>query len=322
MGTLYIDRKDIELRQEGRCLLIIEQGQRSGSVPFSHIERIVIFNRAVLDTGLLGVLSEQGIHLVTLNARKPQRSAQLLAQSHNDAARRISQYQLSLNDDLRDRWSGLLIRRKLLAQRAVLQNALQDRPDCRHTLFNAIAQLDARIVSLSAAADRDSVRGLEGAAASAYFRGFCALFAPELMFTGRNRRPPKDPVNACLSLAYTLAHSDAVMACRAAGLDPLLGFYHDLSFARESLACDMVEPLRPRIDAWIWSQFRLRQLRPDHFSLDKGACLLGKAGRQIFYREWEVLAPRIRRSFRRFTRLMLRAMASELGDMGKSKDKA
>ncbi len=62
--------------------------------------------------------------------------------------------------------------------------------------------------------------------------------------------PPKDQVNAALSLAYTLLHTDAVIACHAAGLDPLIGFYHDLSFSRESLACDLVEPLRPRVDAY------------------------------------------------------------------------
>ena len=320
MGTLYIDRKDIELRHESGCLLILEQGQRSGSLPYSHIERIVNFNRAVLDTSVLGALAEHGLSLVTLNARKPQRTAQLLAHTHNEAARRIGQYRLSLDESRRDRWSRLLVKRKLLAQRAALSRALEQRPDCRHVLFNAIAQLDERIASLAADLQRDSVRGIEGAAASAYFKAFCALFPAELDFSGRNRRPPKDPVNACLSLAYTLAHSDAVLACHAAGLDPLLGFYHDLSFARESLACDLLEPLRPRIDTWIWSQFRQRLLRADHFSQDKGACLLGKAGRRIFYGEWEVFAPRVRRQLRVYARLLLWAMKQDDGDAGYSNE--
>ena len=99
------------------------------------------------------------------------------------------------------------------------------------------------------------------------------------MHDGRNRRPPRDPVNACLSLAYTLLHFEAVRMAHAAGLDPLLGFYHRPAFGRESLACDLIEPLRPAVDEWIWQQFSPGPLRPEHFSPDKGACLLGKTGR-------------------------------------------
>ncbi|MDT8283528.1 MAG: CRISPR-associated endonuclease Cas1 [Gammaproteobacteria bacterium] len=315
MGTLYIDRKDIELRHDSGCLLIYEQGERSSSVPYSHLERIVVFNRAVLDTSVLGALAEHGISLVTLNARYPERTAQMLAHTHNEAARRIAQYQLSLDETWRSRWSRILVKRKILAQRVLLMQAMEARPDARHALFNAIAQLNDRLLSLATNSGRDSLRGIEGAAASAYFSGYCALFAPELDFTGRNRRPPKDPVNACLSLAYTLAHSDAVVACHAAGLDPLLGFYHDLSFARESLACDLLEPLRAHIDHWVWQQFRNRTLRADHFSQDKGACLLGKAGRKIFYTQWEMFAGRSRRRLRAYTRLMLRALNRENHDV-------
>ena len=110
---------------------------------------------------------------------------------------------------------------------------------------------------------------------------------PALGFTGRNRRPPRDPVNACLSLAYTLLHTQAVQACSTAGLDPLFGFYHRPAIGRESLASDLIEPLRPAVDLWVWEQLRSRQLRPEHFSIDKGACLLGKAGRQHFYTHWQ-----------------------------------
>ena len=72
-----------------------------------------------------------------------------------------------------------------------------------------------------------------------------------------------------------------------AGLDPLLGFYHRPAFGRESLASDLIKPLRPAIDLWVWELLRSRTLREDHFSIDKGACLLGKAERAIYYAEFE-----------------------------------
>jgi hypothetical protein len=79
-----------------------------------------------------------------------------------------------------------------------------------------------------------------------------------LIFGGRNRRPPRDPANAVLSLGYTLLHFEAVRACYGAGLDPMIGFFHNLDFGRESLACDLVEPLRPRLDAGRGSRSAIR----------------------------------------------------------------
>jgi CRISPR-associated protein Cas1 len=132
-----------------------------------------------------------------------------------------------------------------------------------------------------------------------------------LHFTGRNRRPPRDPVNACLSLGYTLLHMQAVHACAVAGLDPLLGFYHRPAFGRESLACDLIEPLRPAADLWVWNLLRTRTLREDHFTLDKGACLLGKAGRAIFYAEWERSTPPWRRWLRSQTQMLARSLRQQ-----------
>lgn len=311
MGTLYIDRKDVELHRDGACISLYERGERSGSIPFSQLERVVTFNRVVLDTRLLCALAGYGVSLVALNSRHPEQTVYLPGRAHNDASRRISQYRLSLDEAWRTRWSVILVKRKLLGQRAFLARSMGTRPEVRHALFVAVQQISERIVSLSGQRGRDSIRGIEGAGASSYFRGYCALFAPELGFTGRNRRPPKDPVNSCLSLAYTLAHADAAIACHAAGLDPLIGFFHDLSFARESLACDLAEPLRPRVDSWVWSLFRSKTLRPDHFTLDKGACLLGKAGRREFYVAWEAFAPQLRRRLRAYTRLLVHALERE-----------
>ena len=116
----------------------------------------------------------------------------------------------------------------------------------------------------------------------------------------------------------TLLHFEAVRAAHGAGLDPLLGFYHRPSFGRESLACDLIEPLRPVIDEWLWNQFASGPLRPEHFSSDKGACLLGKAGRGHFYAQWEAFAPPLRRWLRQTCRQLTRNLRSEglpwLGD--------
>ena len=150
------------------------------------------------------------------------------------------------------------------------------------------------------------MRGLEGAAQAAYNRAYTPLFAEGLGFHSRNRRAPLDPVNACLSLAYTLVHFEAVRASYAAGLDPFLGFFHEIAFGRESLACDLMEPIRPLVDAWVWELFRSRLLRPEHFVMDKGACLLGKTGRARFYEHFEEFLRPAERRLRGYCRLVAR----------------
>jgi len=79
---------------------------------------------------------------------------------------------------------------------------------------------------------------------------------PALDYAGRNRRPPRYPVNVCLSLAYTLLHLQTVSACQSAGIDPQLGLYHRPAIGRESMASDLIETLRPAIDLWVWEQLQ------------------------------------------------------------------
>ena len=116
-----------------------------------------------------------------------------------------------------------------------------------------------------------------------------------LGFTGRNRRPPRDPLNALLSLGYTMLHSEAVVELHGAGLDPFIGFYHDLHFGRESLASDLIEPLRPLIDRFSIALFSGGHLRKESFSITAQGCLLGKAGRVTYYQLYEEAAEDLRR---------------------------
>src|SRR5690606_17318101 len=146
--------------------------------------------------------------------------------------------------------------------------------------------------------------GIEGAGAAAYFRGYAELFPASLGFRARRRRPPPDVVNATLSLGYTLLHALAAEACHAEGLDPAVGFLHEPTRGRASLACDLMEPWRARVDALVWTLFRDRVLAATHGARDgSGACLLGKAGRAHFYEAWSSIAGPLRRTLARHARI-------------------
>jgi CRISPR-associated protein Cas1 len=301
VATLYLDRQNLTLRLDGSRLVIEEPAQRPRGIPFTLLERVVLRGRVGLDSAVLGALAEQGIAVVCLSGRHSRRTALLFGSGHNDARRRLAQYQLQHCADLRLAWSRALVEGKLRAQARVLADVLAVRADCRKALTDGGEQLRRLLPALAGAADLNGLRGLEGAGAAAYFAALTQVFPPALGFTERNRRPPRDPVNACLSLGYTLLHAEAVIACHSAGLDPLLGFFHDPAYGRESLACDFIEPLRPRLDIWVWNLARQRALTTSHFVQDKGACLLNKEGRQVFYGSYELFARPPRRYLRQFS---------------------
>lgn len=313
MGTLFLDRKDLRLAYEGQCLALYEQNAKRGTVPLHLLQRVVIRGQLALDTRVLAALADKDIGVLMLSGRNHRAVAMLFGKPHNDSQRRLGQYACYLDEGMRLRWSVWLVKAKLRNQKRLLVKAMAKRPDLRHGLSAAIATLNGILTQLAdnQAGDLGQLRGFEGAGAAAYFKAFCPLFAPSLHFTTRQRRPPPDPVNACLSLGYTLLHFDAVSTCYACGLDPYIGFYHDPAFGRESLACDVIEPLRALLDQWVWRLFRERLLRAEHFSDDHGKCLMNKAGRQRFYAEYELFAKPVRRLLRRYGHALARRLLTD-----------
>lgn len=312
MSTLLLDRARLEVRTDGEALALYEDGHHRGTVPIRLIDRCVIHGQQTrLDSGVLLKLAEAGVTTVLFSPRMGRRVATVLGPAHNDAAVRLAQAQRVMDAAWCLDWSRGLIASKLNRQRRAVAQWTHARPDMRKPLTDAARQIDAVRERVAQAADASALRGLEGAAARAQFAALAAVLPPALNFTGRNRRPPRDPVNAALSLAYTMLHVEAVQACQAAGLDPLLGFHHRPAFGRESLASDLIEPLRPLADLWVWERFRERDLRADHFSDDRGACLLGKAGRATFYATWQAGVRPARRWLRLTTRHLARSLRTE-----------
>jgi len=314
MATLYLDQQDLELRADGKTLAFYESGERRGTVPLSFLDRVVIKGgRTRLDSGVLMKIAEAGATTVLVSPRIGNRVAIILGPAHNDAAVRLAQARRVFDEAYCRDFALRLVTAKLRRQRQTMTLALRDRPDARRPLFDAVAAIDGALEALKnrESATCATIRGIEGAAARTYIKGLAAVFPPSARFSGRNRRPPRDPVNVCLSLAYTLLHVDAVRAAYAAGIDPLLGFYHRPAFGRESLACDLIEPLRPHADAWVWQMWRARVFREDHYTTAGGACLIGKAGRERFYQQWEGQAGRYRRWMRRMVASLARTLREE-----------
>jgi CRISPR-associated protein Cas1 len=308
MSTLYIDHKNASLEIEGQTLVARLGDKRQRPVPLALLERVVCFANVQLDTNLLGVLAEHGIAFTVASQRKPQRRALLLGQGHNDVNLRLLHYRLAQDQNWREAFTRHLLAAKFNAHLGLLDEMLSNRPDQRKVITDAQAQLTAQIANLPNAGGLDSLLGMEGAAARAFFAAFAAVVPASLGFSGRKRRPPPDPINASLSLAYTLLHNRAVQIIHTHGLEPLLGFYHETCFGRESLASDLIEVWRPYIDGWVWDSFRQQTLRAQHFKTDANGCFLDKAGRQAFFASLDGRLRPLTRALRRQVRGLVQAM--------------
>lgn len=314
MGTLYIDRQGCELRWRDGALDVREPDTAPRSVPAALLQRVVLRANTLVHSTTLAALAEQGVAVVAFGGRGGQRVAHVLGAGHNDCRARVAQC-LRLGDEAwATAWCRRLVHTRLRSQWRLLHQARQQRPDLRKPLTDGCNRLQTSLQALPAADNRDSLRGLEGAGAAAFFAAYAHLFAPALQFNARRRRPPPDPVNACLSLGYTLLQARAVQACWQAGLDPLVGFLHRPSHGRASLACDLMEPWRAQIERWVWHLWRDRVLRAEHFGRDGAqACLLGKAGRAHFYALAHPLLAHCQRGLQRQARLLARELANGLG---------
>lgn len=183
----------------------------------------------------------------------------------------------------------------------------------------------------------ETLLGIEGNAARLYFGAFSGLLKSEtddelpamfrLDFMGRNRRPPRDAVNALLSLGYSLLVKDLTVACYAAGFDPMLGFYHQPRFGRPALALDLMEPFRTLIvDSAVVTAINTRMVSGSDFISAGGGVALTSEGRKGFYRAYELRMDTLvthpifsyRVSYRRLLELQVRMLAKLLdGDIPK-----
>lgn len=317
MRAIYIDRRDAALAWRDGAIEVRAPGSQPQTIPLRGVARIVVMGSATLSAGLLGQCWERDVGVLVLSGRRAAPTARFYGAPHSDAGLRVDQAVISRDPIVSARLAREVAVAKLVAQARLLRRLGESRPGGRASTEAALAQIVASATRLRSddLLTADMTRGVEGAAASAYFEALGAFFPPSLGFSGRNRRPPRDPVNATLSLGYVLAGFEAGRQAQIVGLDPAIGALHALAPGRDSLALDLVEPARPKIDALVQDLFLRRVLRGDHFRTEHdGAVLLGKAGRAAFYAAFEAFAPTLSRYLRAVARTAstrIRAMAQE-----------
>ena len=195
------------------------------------------------------------------------------------------------------RLARALVVGKIRNQRTMLQRNHVEPPQ------RPIALLKCYYKDAEQAQSLGQLLGIEGNAARIYFENLAGMIkvndeplepntgnshAFTFDFNGRNRRPPRDPVNALLSLAYSLLAKDLTFICHVVGVDPHLGFYHQPRFGRPSLALDLMEPFRPLIaESAVLTAINTRMVTERHFIQTGKATALTADGRKAFFRAYE-----------------------------------
>jgi CRISPR-associated protein Cas1 len=208
---------------------------------------------------------------------------------HNNVEVRRAQFRAADDQGRALALARRFVRAKIANCRTLLRRNL-DPPDA-----TSLQQMSWLIRAADRANDASELLGVEGNAARIYFEQFPGMLRPPAAegamafdFTTRTRRPPRDPVNALLSLAYSLLAKDMVLAARSVGLDPFVGFYHRPRFGRPALALDLMEEFRPIVaDSVVLSAVNNGVVGPDDFVRSSLGVALTTDGRRRFLRAYE-----------------------------------
>lgn len=290
LNTLYVTTPEAYLSKDGLNVVISVKQEEVFRIPIINIEGIVTFGYMGASPGLMKLCADNGVSLTFLSPNGRFVSRVQGATKGNVLLRR-TQYRLADDEQWSLHTAQLFVAGKIQNYRNVLRRYIRDYGD-NTEVEAAVKALDLEKRDAFNARDKAELMGIEGRAANQYFAVFPHLILQQksdFPFNGRNRRPPKDAVNAMLSLAYTLLANDTAAALETVGLDPYIGFFHALRPGRTSLALDLMEEMRAYLgDRFVLSLINKRQISASDFLYqgEKGVVLTEK-GRKIFLTSWQ-----------------------------------
>lgn len=267
LNTLYVTTPEAYLSKDGMNVVVSVDKEELFRIPIVNVEGIVTFGYMGASPGLMKLCMDNN---VSLSFMTPQGRfiGRVQGATRGNVLLRKKQYALSEDENVALHLAKLFITGKVFNTRSILQRYIRDY-GADEDVERVVRQLDWRKKCIMQAESMDILRGEEGHAANTYFDVFDHLILhqkEDFPFNGRNRRPPKDEVNAMLSFVYTLIANDMAAALESVGLDPYVGFMHTLRPGRASLALDMMEELRAYLgDRLILSMINRKQVTKKDF---------------------------------------------------------
>ncbi|MCS7091609.1 MAG: CRISPR-associated endonuclease Cas1 [Verrucomicrobiota bacterium] len=292
---LYLNSQGLRVGISGGVLQMREKDELVQEIRLMDINQVNVFGNIQLSTQAIQALCMEGIPISYFSLGGWFYG---LTRGHilKNVFLRREQFRLAERD-----WPCLQIARALISGKIQNQRTLLQRNHIEPPA-NVLAALKHLAQQARSADSLETLRGIEGMAGHLYFAHFAGMLKTDDLwkqttknqtpftfdFTHRNRRPPRDPVNALLSLAYSLLAKDLTITALAVGFDPYIGFYHQPRFGRPALALDLMEPFRPLIaDSAVLIAINNRMLSPTDFIQVGPAVALKPEGRKHFFRAYE-----------------------------------
>lgn len=287
---LYVQAPGARITKKDFTLVVQVDGEAERSIAFDEVSELVIAGPVSLTTPAIHELLRRDVPVAWMSSGFWYLGS-TGGQGPRSAAVRTAQYEAAGDPARRLAFARELVAAKIRNGRTMLRRNWRGSEEARGPALDRLALIADRVPR---AETTPALLGLEGEAAALYFRALPHLFTeavaalPAFAFDRRNRRPPADPVNACLSLAYALLTRTFSSAIAIAGLDPWKGLYHVERPGRPALALDLIEPFRPVLaDSAVLMALNNGELAPDDFIHAAGGCNLKPAARRRLVAAYE-----------------------------------
>ena len=293
LNTLYVTTPDAYLAKDGENVVVKSDGNEVFRIPIHNIEDVVCFGYMGASPQLMQLCSDNNVGLSFLT---PQGKflARVNGKARGNVLLRRTQYRIADDKSASVQIARNFIIGKIVNCRTVLGRGIRDHGET--ISCNKIRKVDSYLIDnltkIDNCTELDSLRGIEGNCAKAYFDVFDELILKQkqdFFMLDRNRRPPLDNMNALLSFLYTLLAHDIQSALETVGLDPYVGFFHVDRPGRPSLALDMMEELRPFMaDRHALTMVNLQQIKKDDFFIkENGGVIMTDKGRKEILKSWQ-----------------------------------
>lgn len=264
-GVLSVDLQGASVHRLGGRLQVRDaEGKIRAEVPAFKVHAVWLFGGIEVTNPVLRLALSEGpvLHFLT---RQGRHRGSVGPEPGHRAALRVRQYRRLSRPRTRLLFARDIVRGKIQTQLERVRSWSRNR---KIGMADVIEFLLAALDLLEAETTVDGLMGIEGTATRKYFEGYGRLFTFDFGFRGRNRRPPRDPVNALLSLGYTLLYTEVLSAVLLAGLDPYIGGLHAVKDGRCSLALDLMEPFRWLVDELVLARLNLATFTMKDFRQD------------------------------------------------------
>jgi len=281
--VLVVQNPKARLSQRGDQVVLSLEDEADRRFPLRQLRAVYLYGPVQLSAQLAHKFLEQGVDVSYFSpAGRFLGLLRGLPASGVDARR--GQYRLFEQAGVRLQLARETVRAKIHNQRVMLMR----NGDAPQRALDALAKAREQA---SRATDLAGLRAAEGGAAAVYFGQFASMINSsakvDFDFCGRNRRPPRDPVNALLSLAYSVLAKELTGVCYTVGLDPFLGFFHQPRYGRPALALDLMEEFRPLIaDSVAISLVNRGEVGAGDFISSASGTFLNENGRRSFWEAW------------------------------------